>query len=154
MRIRFVWEGKTRNPHLRALQQDYGKRIAHFTEVSVEELKPAARGGSQPGGQMTAAERHLLEKLEGGCRVVLDSRGREWSSGELAEWLGSQALGGRREVAFLVGGADGFSQAFREKNAMLFSLGRLTLTRDWARTLLMEQVYRAYTILRGFPYPR
>lgn len=154
MRIRFVWEGKTRNPHLHALQQEYVKRIGFFTEVTVEELKPLAKGGDKASPQMTAAERRLLAKLEGSRKVVLDSRGREWGSGELAEWLARQTVGGTREVAFLVGGAEGFSQAFRETSSLLLSLSRLTFTRDWARTLLMEQVYRAYTILSGFPYPR
>ena len=61
---------------------------------------------------------------------------------------------GTREVAFLVGGPDGLSAAFRERADLLLSLSRLTLTSDWARTLLLEQIYRGFTILRGFPYPR
>jgi len=57
-------------------------------------------------------------------------------------------------LAFLVGGADGFSSEFRNQADALLSLSRMTLTRDWARTLLLEQIYRGFTILRGFPYPR
>ncbi len=96
----------------------------------------------------------MLGKLSGSCKVLLDPRGREWTSGEFAEWLGQQAVRGTRELAFLVGGPDGFSAAFRERADLLLSLSRLTLTRDWARTLLLEQIYRGFTILRGYPYSR
>jgi 23S rRNA (pseudouridine1915-N3)-methyltransferase len=85
---------------------------------------------------------------------VLDERGRERTSEEFAEWLGREALRGTRELAFLIGGPDGFSAAFRQQADILLALSRMTLTRDWARTLLLEQIYRGFTILRGFPYPR
>jgi 23S rRNA (pseudouridine1915-N3)-methyltransferase len=152
MRIRILYEGRTRDPHLRAVQQDFVARIEHFIPLSLEEL-PAARGAGRKAG-LTSAERALLEKLRGATKVVLDARGREWSSPEFAEWLGKEALRGARDVAFLIGGPDGFSAAFRGEADRLLALSRLTLTRDWARTLLLEQVYRAFTILRGHPYPR
>jgi len=84
----------------------------------------------------------------------LDERGREWSSAEFAEWLGQQALRGTRELVFLIGGPEGFSAAFRKEADVLLALSRMTLTHDWARALLLEQIYRGFTILRGYPYPR
>ena len=154
MRIRILFEGKTKDPHLRAIQQDFAGRIEHFTGLSMEEL-PAVRGASQARkAGLTSAERALLEKLCGVTKVLLDERGRERTSQEFAAWLGQEALRGSRELAFLIGGPDGFSAAFREKADILISLSRMTLTRDWARTLLLEQIYRGFTILSGFPYPR
>ncbi|MBI1941403.1 MAG: 23S rRNA (pseudouridine(1915)-N(3))-methyltransferase RlmH [Acidobacteria bacterium] len=154
MRIRIIWEGKTKDAHLRALQAEYQKRILRFGDLAIEEMSSARRDGGNRGMKLLTAERQLLEKLGGAKRVVLDERGREWTSAEFAEWLGRQALRGTRELAFLVGGPDGFSSAFRSQADVLLSLSRMTLTRDWARTLLLEQIYRGFTILRGFPYPR
>jgi len=154
MRIRILSEGKTKDSNLRAIQQDLAARIEHFTGISLEEL-PALRGASHARkAGLTSAERALLEKLRGATKVLLDERGREKTSQEFAMWLGQEALRGSRELAFLIGGPDGFSAAFREEADALLALSRMTLTRDWARTLLLEQIYRGFTILRGFPYPR
>jgi 23S rRNA (pseudouridine1915-N3)-methyltransferase len=154
MRIRILFEGKTRDSHLRALQQELAARIEHFTPLSLEEL-PALRGASHARkAGLTSAERALLEKLQGATKVLLDQRGHERTSQEFAEWLGKEALRGSRELAFLIGGPDGFSAAFRQEANVLLALSRMTLTRDWARTLLLEQIYRGFTILRGYPYPR
>jgi 23S rRNA (pseudouridine1915-N3)-methyltransferase len=154
MRIRVIGEGKTKDAHLRALAADYEKRIAHFVDIAIEETRPARARGPRAQDALSADEKRLLEKLRGSTKVFLDERGREWTSRELAEWLGDQALRGARDVAFLVGGPEGFSDAFRKEADQLLALSRMTLTRDWARVLLLEQIYRGFTILRGYPYPR
>jgi 23S rRNA (pseudouridine1915-N3)-methyltransferase len=154
MRIRVVWEGKTKDAHLRAIQADLAERIEHFTRIVVEEISPARRsaGGRKDG--LSLAEKSLLDKLRGSTKVFLDQRGREWTSEQFAEWLGQQAVRGTRELAFLVGGPEGFSAEFRKEADLLLSLSPMTLTHDWARALLLEQIYRGFTILRGYPYPR
>lgn len=154
MRIRILFQGRTKDAHLRAIQEDFAGRIEHFTALSLEELAPARGTAQARKSGLTAAERALLDKLGGARKVLLDERGRERTSHDFAAWLGQEALHGSREMAFLIGGPDGFSAAFREQADVLMSLSRMTLTRDWARTLLLEQIYRAFTILRGFPYPR
>jgi 23S rRNA (pseudouridine1915-N3)-methyltransferase len=154
MRLRILWEGKTKDAHLRAIQEDLAGRIEHFTDLRLEEL-PTPRGTFKAcQSRLSTGERALLEKLRGATKVVLDERGREWTSQQFAEWLGLEGVRGTRELAFLIGGPDGFSVAFRQKADLLLALSRLTLTHDWARTLLLEQIYRAFTILRGYPYPR
>jgi 23S rRNA (pseudouridine1915-N3)-methyltransferase len=154
MRIRILIEGKNKNSHLRAIQEDLAGRIEHFTHLVIEEL-PALRGTSQARKTgLTSAERALLDRLRGATKVLLDEHGRERTSQEFAAWLGQEALRGSRELAFLIGGPDGFSTAFREEADVLLALSRMTLTRDWARTLLLEQIYRGFTILRGYPYSR
>ena len=153
MRIRIIWEGKTKNSSLLALQADYAKRIGRFGELVIEELA-VPRGGIARSRKSSTVEQRLLEKLSGSTKVVLDPRGREWTSEEFAEWLGQQGVRGTRELAFLIGGPEGFSQPFRRQADLLLSLSRMTLTTDWARTLLIEQIYRGFTILRGYPYSR
>lgn len=154
MRIRIISEGKIKDPNLRAVQAEFRDRIAHFSEIVVEEIHPGRNANQGRGKGLTADEKHLLEKLKGSYKVFLDGRGREWTSEEFAEWLGEQALRGTRELVFVVGGPDGFSEAFRKQANHLLALSRMTLTRDWARALLLEQIYRGFTILRGFPYAR
>jgi 23S rRNA (pseudouridine1915-N3)-methyltransferase len=153
VRIRVIGEGKPKDAHLRALEADYEKRISRFTDLKVEEVRQRD-GARPPSAALTATERRLLDRLKGSYKVLLDARGHEWSSAEFAEWLGERALRGTKEVVFLVGGPDGFSAAFREQADLLFALSRLTFTHDWARTLLLEQIYRGFTILRGYPYAR
>lgn len=154
MRIRILAEGKTRDPHLKALGADYQNRISHFATLSVEEIRPARNATSARAGGLSASEERMIEKLKGSEKVLLDERGSEWSSGEFAAWLGKRELQGTREIIFLIGGPEGFSAAFREQTKLVLAVSRMTLTRDWARTLLLEQIYRAFTILRGYPYPR
>jgi 23S rRNA (pseudouridine1915-N3)-methyltransferase len=152
VRIRILQDGKTKEPHLRALEGDYAARIARFNPIVLEEVPPARRAGSPM--RLSPEERRLLEKLRGSVKVLLDPNGREWTSEEFAQWLGREAVRGTRELAFLVGGPEGFSSALRGKADVLLALSRMTLTHEWARVLLLEQIYRGFTILRGFPYAR
>ena len=152
MRIRIVWEGKTKDAHLRALAADYSKRISRFCDIQIDEIKPLREGRRDLAQTLSPGERKLAEKLQGSVKVFLDERGKQWSSQEFAKWLGGEALHGAREVAFVIGGPYGFSEPFFEKADRLLSLSRMTLTHDWSRALLLEQIYRAFTILRGFPY--
>ncbi|MGH9451131.1 MAG: 23S rRNA (pseudouridine(1915)-N(3))-methyltransferase RlmH [Terriglobia bacterium] len=152
MRIRIICEGKTKDERLRSLQSDYAARIRHFAPLEVDEIRPGVRGAKRD--HLTPVERRLLDKKPGCRMVALDERGQHWTSAELARWMSESALQGVREIAFLVGGPEGFSEAFRGQADTLLALSRMTLTRDWARTLLLEQIYRAFTIERGYPYPR
>lgn len=154
MKIRIIWEGKTKDAHLRALAADYEKRVSRFVDIKIEQTRPLRPAGSHAPDTLTAEEKRLLEKLRDCTKVFLDERGSERTSQEFAEWLGERALHGAREVVFVVGGADGFSDAFRKEADLLLSLSRMTLTHEWARVLLLEQIYRGFTILRGYPYPR
>jgi 23S rRNA (pseudouridine1915-N3)-methyltransferase len=154
MRIRLIWEGRTKDEHLRALQADYQGRIAHFSRLEVEELIAHHSSRMRKVGGLSAFERRLLEKVAGSRKVVLDERGEEWTSAEFARWMSTCASQGTRELAFLIGGPEGFSEAFRKRADALLALSRMTLTRDWARTLLLEQIYRSFTIQHGYPYPR
>ena len=153
MRLRLIWVGKTRNGHLRALAEEYLKRLSRFARCEVTELREGA----------AADERQCLE--EEGKRilgtlasdtltVLLDVGGVEWGSAGLAAQV--EAWQGRalKEVAFVVGGHLGVSEAVRRRADVRWSLSRLTLTHEMARVLLAEQLYRAHTILRGLPYQK
>ena len=152
LRIRIIREGRPKNANLRALQTDYEGRIRHFIDVRIEESpalgQVAGRAKRSPGSKK------WIESLRESYKVVLDPLGREWSSREFAEWLGERALRGTRDLVFLVGGDKGFAPAVREQADLLLGLSRMTLTHDWACTLLLEQIYRGFTILRRYPYAK
>jgi 23S rRNA (pseudouridine1915-N3)-methyltransferase len=142
VKIKIAWIGKTKEAAIQSLTDDYLNRIARYADVSGLAVKDEgavvslARGERQKG-------RHRL--------IVLDSRGRQFSSDELAHWLEreqAQAL----PLLFAIGGADGFSEATRREAAHMLSLGKMTLPHELARVVLLEQIYRAFTILGKHPY--
>jgi 23S rRNA (pseudouridine1915-N3)-methyltransferase len=119
----------------------------------VVELRDVARGRrAEAVAQVQEEGRAIARALPAGCRMVaLDSRGKELSSEELARWLGrEQQLG--RDLWFVIGGADGLDPEMGRRAHLVLSLGRMTWTHEMARALLAEQLYRAFTILRGIPY--
>jgi 23S rRNA (pseudouridine1915-N3)-methyltransferase len=84
--------------------------------------------------------------------VLLDSRGKQMTSEDFAEWLGRRRDNGAQQIVFAIGPADGWSESARKRATLLFSLGPLTLAHALARVVLAEQLYRAFTILTGHPY--
>ena len=154
MRLRLIWVGKTRNEHLRALVEDYSKRLSRFARCEVTELREGT----------AADERACLEeeskRIEGALAsdtfvVLLDVGGeRQWSSTELAAQIESWQSRSLKEVAFVVGGHFGIAEEVRRRAGVRWSLSRLTLTHEMARVVLVEQLYRAYTITRGLPYQK
>lgn len=150
MRVRVFWIGKTRLPGVAALSEEYTKRLGRFCEFHAEEL----REGKRKAGGVSAAEAALLARSEGSYRVVLDPAGRMWNSTELAAFLKKKREDGSRGITCCVGGADGFSPAFRQRADLLLSLSPMTLPHELARVVLLEQLYRAFTLLAHHPYPR
>lgn len=146
MRIRVVLLGKTRNPHLRVLIEDYRRRIAHFTSIEVVEWK------TTDGGPWTIAE--ARGKGKSAPVVLLDAAGKAFSSEEFARWLARQVNSGRQQLVFLLGGAEGFAEETKRQADVLLSLSRMTLPHELARVVLLEQLYRAWALLREHPYPK
>jgi 23S rRNA (pseudouridine1915-N3)-methyltransferase len=143
MKIRLIMLGKTRRPELRALLGDYAERIRRFAELEIDELRE----------ESPSALRKL--KIEPGAAVLLlDAAGKQFTSGQFARFVGDLRDCGSREIVFLCGGAEGFPEALREKASQKFSLSALTMPHELARVVLAEQIYRAFTILSGHPYPR
>ena len=154
MRLRLIWVGKTRDEHLRALVAEYLKRLSRFVRCEVTEVRESA--AEDPRACLEEEGKRVL----GSCAsdaltILLDVSGTvRWSSEELAAQV--EAWEGRsvKEVAFVVGGHLGVSEEVRRRAQVRWSLSRLTLTHEMARVLLVEQLYRAYTIARGLPYQK
>jgi 23S rRNA (pseudouridine1915-N3)-methyltransferase len=143
MKIHLVMLGKTRREEMRAIFDDYASRIRRYAETEVTELREEA----------PAARRKL--KIEPGATIVLlDAAGKQFTSQEFARWLGGLRDRGVRELVFLCGGAEGFPEDVRERAAQSISLSTLTMPHEFARVVLTEQIYRAFAILAGHPYPK
>ena len=143
MKIRMVMLGKTRREEARALIEDYAGRIRHYAEIEVHELRDAG----------PAAMRKL--KLEPGASVaMLDAAGKQFTSRQFARWLGDLRDRGMRELVFLCGDAEGFPEELRAGAKQKISLSTLTMPHEFARVVLAEQIYRAFTILQNHPYSK
>jgi len=152
MRFRFIWTGKTRDARLRALIDDYAERLSHFVRCEVTELKELGRTDKTGIDKET---RRISDALRpGALTVLLDPEGSEWTSQQLAAQVESWEGNGIKEVAFVVGGPNGFAPGFVSRADKRWSLSRLTLTHEMARVLLFEQLYRAFTIVHGLPYQK
>lgn len=153
MRLRVIWTGKTKDTRLRELQSDYEQRLSHFTRCEVVEIRESPGAGSKAG--IDKGSRSISDRLSNGAvAVLLDPKGSEWSSQDLAAQIQRWENQGTKEVAFIVGGPHGVSPELAERVQQRWSLSRLTLTHEMARVVLLEQLYRAYTIIHGLPYQK
>jgi 23S rRNA (pseudouridine1915-N3)-methyltransferase len=150
MRFRFVWVGKTKDKNWKALQDGYLKRLSHFVKCEITEIRDSA-----PHEGPEIEGKRILESLnQKTFAVLLDVGGKGLSSQQLAGTIEKWQLNGMKDVSFIIGGADGVSEEIRGKADYLLSLSFLTFTHDMARVVLLEQLYRGYSIIKGFPYQK
>ena len=146
MKFRFVWVGKTKDKNWRALEEEYFRRLSHFVRYEVTEIKDADK---------EIESKRILENLNQTTFVcLLDVKGRSVSSHELAGEVEKWQNRGLKEIVFVIGGVEGVSSGVVERADFSLSLSFLTLTHEMARVVLLEQLYRAYTIIKGFPYQK
>jgi 23S rRNA (pseudouridine1915-N3)-methyltransferase len=144
MKLKVISIGKDRAGLFAPGVAEYTERLQHYAKTTLVEL-PESKNLSAEGEATLGklAERDLL--------VALDERGKPLSSVELAQWVAKQQQTGK-DLAFAIGGDEGLAPEVRERAALVLSLSRLTLPHRLARLVLLEQLYRAFTIIRGEPY--
>ena len=143
MRIQLLFLGKTRRPEVRALIDDYVARIRRYAEIEIRELRPES-----------PASLKRLEIGAGGTVVLLDAAGKKLSSDQFAQWIGTSRDRGERVLIFLCGAAEGFPEELTRRATLRISLSPLTFSHELARLMLTEQIYRAFALLAGHPYPK
>ena len=141
MKLRIAWIGKTKESAIQTLTAEYLKRIARYIPTESHELK-----NEQALLDLIAAERTRPYV------VLLDSRGKQLSSEELAGFVSDHQDRGTQTILLAIGPADGFSDATRRAASFTLSFGKMTLAHELARVVLLEQIYRAFTIIKGHPY--
>ena len=152
MKFRIIWTGKTRDARLRALVEDYAERLSHFVRCEVTELRELGR--TDKAGIDKETKRISDALRPGSLTILLDPAGAEWTSQDLAAQLKNWEGNGVKEIAFVVGGPNGLAPELVARADKRWSLSRLTLTHEMARVLLVEQLYRAFTIVHGLPYQK
>ena len=143
VKLTIAWIGKTKSAAIQSLTDEYLKRLKQFAEVEGVSLKDDAALLKAAGRDSRAVRRHL---------VLLDSRGKQLSSEELAQFIRAHQDRNPQPLVFAIGPADGFSENARNQGDFVLSLGKMTIAHELARVMLLEQLYRAFTILKGHPY--
>ena len=154
MKVKLLAIGKIKREAYQQLAKEYERRIRRFQPFEVIEI-PDEKIGSKAeipkilGKEAERVEKHLKKDSH---LVVLDERGEQWSSVDLAWELGQWFHSSPTEIVFLVGGAFGLDEELKKRAEVRWSLSKLTLPHQLARVLTLEQVYRALTILKNVPY--
>jgi 23S rRNA (pseudouridine1915-N3)-methyltransferase len=143
VKLKVAWIGKTKEPAIQSLTDEYLKRLLHYAEVEGITLKDEASLLKLCARDARPTSHEL---------VLLDQRGKQLSSDELAKFLGDYQDRNPLPLLFGVGSANGFSEQARQAATLVLSLGKLTLAHELARVVLLEQLYRGFTILKGHPY--
>ena len=150
MKFRFIWVGKTKDKNWLALQNEYLQRLSHFVRCEIVEVRDAA-----PHEGKELEGKRILEKLNQTSLVcLLDVLGEKISSPRFASTIEDWQNRGTKEISFVVGGSNGVSTDVAERADIVLSLSFLTFTHEMARVVILEQLYRAFTIIKGFPYQK
>jgi 23S rRNA (pseudouridine1915-N3)-methyltransferase len=143
VKLTFAWIGKTKNAAIQSLTDEYVKRLRQYAEVEGVSLKDETALLKLAGRDGRGAKRGL---------VLFDSRGKQLSSEDLAQFLQERQERNPAPLIIAIGPANGFSDATRQHADHVLSLGKMTLALLLARVVVLEQLYRAFTILKGHPY--
>ena len=146
LKVRVASVGKDRSGLFEPAVQEYARRLGHYSKFELVELRASQREGAE--GRDEEAEALLDLRGPRDQLVALDERGQPFSSYELAKFLGS-APG---DLLFAIGGDEGLGEAVRKQSRLVLGLSRMTLPHRLARLVLVEQLYRAFTMLKGEPY--
>jgi 23S rRNA (pseudouridine1915-N3)-methyltransferase len=155
MRLKFLWPGKTKKPELRALERFYAGRIRAFAQAEIVETAEARGIEEKYAGKIKEREALGLEKhLEGVYIICLLDKGKEMTSQEFARFLRGRETDSGKPLAFVVGGFLGLADRLVERADLRLSLSRLTFSHELVRVMLLEQVYRALTVIRSGHYAK
>ncbi len=153
MNISFLWLGKSKNKHYNNIIDDYKKRLKHYTSFSVKELKDPKQKSKKKEDITKVEAQLILSKISSSDYVVLlDELGKHKTSEELSKWIQHKLNISISNVVFIIAGAYGAHPILKERADYTLSLSHLTLTHDMARMFIIEQVYRAFTIIKGEKY--
>lgn len=154
IRVTIVAVGKLKEKFWTAACDEYLKRLRPYAKVTVAEIPDVdpARAGGVEAAREREGEGILAAVPESARAILMAIEGKQRSSVDFSQHLDDLALRGESDLAFIVGGSDGVSDAVRARADETFSFGPITLPHNLARVVLLEQIYRAFKISRGEPY--
>src|SRR5690625_2345734 len=154
MRILFLLIGKTTNQHLQYLTDKYTKRLQHYIKFEIQvipELK--IRKNLSQEEQKSREAKEILKRIQPSDEVILlDEKGKKFSSIDFSKWLQKQMNSGKKQLVFVVGGPFGFSKEIYQRSNQKISLSKMTFSHEMIRPFFVEELYRGFTILRNESY--
>ncbi|MBB5018390.1 23S rRNA (pseudouridine1915-N3)-methyltransferase [Chitinivorax tropicus] len=155
MRLHILAVGHKQPDWIETAFNEYAKRMPRECQIELKELKPEKRVGGKTAQQVMTAEKARIEAAlpAGALLVALDERGENWTTVKLADHMKKWLTEGR-DVAFVIGGADGLEPSIKQQAGKLLQLSAMTLPHGMVRVLLAEQLYRAWSIINNHPYHR
>lgn len=154
MKLRLVWLEKTKDRRIAEMLDDYLHRLTKYAKYDILELSSSRTQGER-NIVLEAEAKSILSRLSPETyKVVLDEKGRNFTSAEVAQLLQQHQVMGTKEMAFIIGGHFGLADRVKAQANTLWALSALTFTHEMARLLLSEQLYRAFTIIHGHPYQK
>lgn len=154
MRLKIICMGKTRERFIQEGITKYVRYLKPYADIEINELKEEKIGDLKEAPLIRKKEAERIFKIPStnSLIIALDERGREFTSHEFAAFVNKTIESGVREIRFIAGGAMGLDESVTEKADTVMALSRWTLTHEMARLVLLEQLYRAFTIIRGKTY--
>jgi len=154
MKIRFLVLGKTHEPFFRLAEDKYISRLGHYVNFERQELPDVKHGGQLGMEQLKRKEGQTILSLtkEDDFLVLLDEKGEELNSLQFSTWLEKKFHASARRITFCIGGAFGFSEEVYQRSNAKISLSKMTFSHQLVRTIFLEQLYRACTIMKGEKY--
>ena len=151
--IRLIWIGKTKLPFVQEGISVYQKKLRHYIKVETEEIQPSKYGSGTVDQWRRQETEKILKHLDASeFNVFLDENGKRKTSVGLAQWFEKQMMFGWPRVNFIIGGTYGIEKSLLPANATCIRLSDMTFTHQMVRLILLEQLYRVFTIIRGEPY--
>ena len=154
MNLQLVTVGKTDVKWVREGLDLYVSRLQHYVPFQLTEIPELKKAGALREAQIKEKEGELIlsQVSPADILILLDERGQQYRSVDFAAFLQKQLSSGRGRLVFVIGGAYGFSEAVYQRAQGLLSLSKMTFSHQMVRTVFAEQLYRAFTILKGEPY--
>ncbi len=154
MKIRFVTVGKTVEKYLADACSEYEKRIKKYVQFEVVTLRDLKNAGALGFDQVKEQESKLLEPYmtPGSFKIVLDEHGEEYTSVKFAEYVQRKMVSPGKDITFIIGGPYGLHKKILDTADHSLSLSKMTFSHQMVRLIFLEQLYRAFTIMRGEPY--
>lgn len=154
MKIKTIFVGKLQDRYLKEGIDTYRDRISRYVPIELAEVEDEAVTAKADHARvkLKEAEKILKRVSPDSILVALDERGKGFSSEGLAGFIKKSMDSGAKEISFVVGGSLGLGEKVRERSDLVLSLSQMTFTHQMVRIILLEQIYRAFTIIRGEPY--
>ena len=154
MKIKLLAIGKTDDKNLQTLIETYQNRLKHYINFELEVIPDIknAKNLSEPEQKEKEGELILKKLIPTDVLILLDEKGKEYRSVDFSKYLQKKMNSGIKQLVFVIGGPYGFSEEVYKKSTGKISLSKMTFSHQMIRLFVVEQLYRAFTILRNEPY--